>query len=153
MLVPVHDKHGLPVGGFDQILQRIQLFIMDNPHIVKLVVAGAVGKLEELVGEDGCVERQDIPIRIGQKHIPFHLLVQFHLPGGERDLHDVFHLLGHIQMIGGLHGYADIGQFFVDGFLGPFLQLMPVGEPAVGGSEIQVDVGAERSAQPCPFIQ
>ena len=153
MLVPVHDKHGLPVGGFDQILQRIQLFVVDSPHVVKLVVAGAVGKLEELVGKNGCVERQDIPIRIGQKHIPFHLLVQFHLPGGERDLHDVFHLLGHIQMIGGFHGHTDVREFFVNRVFGSFFQFMPVGEPAVRGGEIQINVGAERSAQPCPFIQ
>ena len=51
------------------------------------------------------------------------------------------------------HGHADVSQLFVNLLLRAGLQLVLVGQPAVGRSEIQIEVAAHRSAQPLTAIQ
>ena len=51
------------------------------------------------------------------------------------------------------HGHAEIAQLFVDLFLRAGLQFVLVGQPAVGRSEIQIEVAAHGASQPLPSIQ
>ena len=51
------------------------------------------------------------------------------------------------------HGHAEIAQLFVDLFLRAGLQFVLVGQPAVGRSEIEIEVAAHGSAQPLTPIQ
>ena len=49
-VVPVvdHHQHGLAVGCFDQVFQRVQLAVVDHADVVELIIDRAVGKLQEL---------------------------------------------------------------------------------------------------------
>ena len=51
------------------------------------------------------------------------------------------------------HGHADVSQLFVNLLLRAGLQLVLVGQPAVGRSEIEIEVAAHRPAQPLTTIQ
>ena len=81
MLVGVHHQHRLSVGCLDEILQRVQLFIVNDADVVELIVHRTVGQLQQLARQRSGVQRQHIAVRIGQKHIPLHLPVQLFLPG------------------------------------------------------------------------
>ena len=153
MLIGIHDQHRLSIGGFDQILQRIQLSIMDDADVVELIVHRAIGQLQELPGQRRCVDGQHIAIRIRQEHVPLHLPVQLLLPGRERQLHHIVNSLRHLQVIRRPHGHTDVPKPPVDFFLRAGLQLMLIGQPAVGRIKEHVEVALHRSAQPDTAIQ
>ena len=81
VLVGVHHQHRLAVRRLDEILQRIQLFIVNHADVVELIVYRAVGQLQQLARQRRRVQRQHIAVRVGEQHIPFHLPVQFFFPG------------------------------------------------------------------------
>ena len=80
MLVGVHHQHRLTVRRLDEILQRIQLFIVNHADVVELVIYCAVGKLQQLTCQRCRVQRQHVAVRVGKQHVPFHLPVQLFFP-------------------------------------------------------------------------
>ena len=48
MLEPVRYQNRLPVGGFDQIFQRLQLMVMDDTSFSVLIVDSAIAHLQQL---------------------------------------------------------------------------------------------------------
>ena len=46
---PVGHKHGFAVGGFDQVLQSIELSFVNGEHSLVIAIYGAVGHLAQLV--------------------------------------------------------------------------------------------------------
>ena len=153
MLIGIHDQHRLSIGSFDQILQRIQLSIMDDADVVKLIVHRAARQLQELPCQRRSIDGQHIAIRIRQEHVPLHLPVQLLLPGRERQLHHIVDSLRHLQVIRRPHGHTDVPKPPVDFFLRTGLQLMLIGQPAVGRIKEHVEVALHRSAQPNAAIQ
>ena len=81
VLISVHHQHRLAVRRLDEVLQRIQLFIMDDANVVEFIVYRAVGQLQQFACQRRRVQRQHIAIRVGKQHIPLHLPVQFFFPG------------------------------------------------------------------------
>ena len=80
VLIGVHHQHRLSVRRFNEILQRIQLFIVNHADVVKLIVHRAVGKLQQLARQRRRVQRQHVAVRVGKQHVPFHLPVQIFFP-------------------------------------------------------------------------
>ena len=153
MPVVDHHQHGLAVGCFYQVFQCVQLAVVDHADVVELIIDRAVSKLEQLSGQRRGVEGEDVPVRIGQEHVPLHPAVQLFLSCGQPDLHHIVHPLRHPEVIRRPHGYADIADAPVDGFFRAGLELAPVGRPAVGGVKVQVQIAAHRPAQPRAPIQ
>ena len=153
MLIGVHHQHRLAVGGFDEILQRVQLFIVNHADVVELIVHRAVGQLQQLARQRGGVQRQHIAICVWKQHVPLHLPVQLFLPGRERQLHHVIDALRHLQMVCRLHGHAEVAQSSIDLLLRARLQLVLIGQPAVGRGKIQIEVAAHGASQSLPSIQ
>ena len=48
MLEPVRHQNRLPVGGFDQVFQRLQLMVMDDAGFSVLIVDSAIAHLQQL---------------------------------------------------------------------------------------------------------
>ena len=66
VLEPVSDQHRLAVGGFYEILQRIQLPLMDVSGVAVLIIDGPVRHLQKLPGQAGSIS--SINIRILQRN-------------------------------------------------------------------------------------
>lgn len=66
VLEPVRHKDGFPVGGFDEILQHIQLAVVYLKHTLVLIVDSAVCHLGELIGEGCGVPSINLRIAEGQ---------------------------------------------------------------------------------------
>ena len=55
VLEPVGHQHRLSVGGFNQVLQCIQLSVVDGKHTLILAIDGTIRHLGELVAESRSV--------------------------------------------------------------------------------------------------
>ena len=64
VLETIEHQDRLSVCRFDEIFQRVQLLIMDDLHVVVLIVAGTISQLEELASQGRCVQRQNVTVRI-----------------------------------------------------------------------------------------
>jgi hypothetical protein len=57
VLEPVGHQQRIAVGGFDQVLQGVELAVMDMGDLAVVAVDSAVGKLGEFAAEDRGVLR------------------------------------------------------------------------------------------------
>ena len=153
VLIGVHHQRRLAVRRLDQILQGIQLPVIDDAHIVELVVAGSICQLQQLPGQRRGVERQDVAIRVGQQHIAFHLPVQLFFPRRQLQLHHIVDAVWHLDVVAGLHGHADVADPLVDLFLRAWLQLVLVGQPAVRRREEHINVRPHRPTEALSLVQ
>ena len=117
VLEPVRHKDGFLVGGFDEILQGIQLAVVYLKHAFVLSIDGPVCHLGELVREGCGVSGIDLRIAEGNDQLRAHGVVGFSLFLGKRDRYLVHHTFWHLQVVCCFHGDGDVRDGFVDLFL------------------------------------
>ena len=117
VLVPVSDQHRFSVLRFDQIFQCVQLVRMYPHHAAAVGIYRTAGKLCQLTAQDTRICCRDGIAGEIQTHILLHVFVdrcrrfiQLHGISG----HDQ---LRHLQVVGGFHGNADVGNLAVYLFL------------------------------------
>ena len=139
MLEPVGHQDGLAIGGFDEVLQSVQLPVVEWENLFVLPIHRAVGHLRELVRQSRRVPGVHLFTTQGEHQLRAHGVVCFPLLFGEGDLDLVHHAFRHIQIVASPHGDGDVGDFFIDGILGSGEGL--VGEHHLSVSLIRLKVG------------
>lgn len=114
---PVGHQYGLAIGGFDDVLQRVQLPVMELYRIAGIGIDSAVGELGQFPGQGRCVGSSHLAIRELQDESLFELLVPVGLCVREVDLISGGYELRHLQVVGGFHGNRDVRNPAVDGVL------------------------------------
>jgi len=71
MLEPVRHQKRLVTGGFDDVLQRIELSVVNRDGATIVSINSAVCHLAQLAGESGSICRCDFAIRELQHEIAF----------------------------------------------------------------------------------
>ena len=117
VLKPVGHQHRFFIGGFNQILQSVQLAVMELHHIAGIGINGTIGQLHQFPGERGGIGSSDFFIRKVQYQFCFQLLVAVFLIFGKLHLILGRDQLRHLQVIGTFHGNRNIRNLSVDGFL------------------------------------
>ena len=86
---PVGHQHRLAVGGFDDVLQRIQLPLVEEQAAVIGVVDPAVRQLAQLAGQGCCVDRIDLRAVQGHYQLTLQGVVGLALRRGQLHGHAV----------------------------------------------------------------
>ena len=117
VLEPVSHQNRFAVGGFDEVLQGIQLAVVYLKYAFVLSIDGPVCHLGELVRKGCGVSGINLLIAQGNDQFRAHGIVSFPLLLGKHDLHLVHHTFWHLQVVCRLHGDSDVGDGIVDLFL------------------------------------
>ena len=75
MLIPISNKHALPIRRFHQIFQGIQLPVMYVFYCSVLIIDRPVCHLHQLVGQSGGIYRINITVLIWNQHVFLKLMV------------------------------------------------------------------------------
>ena len=153
MLEPVGHKDGFPVGGFDQVLQSVQLPIMERDHFLVLVVNCTVGHLAELVGQRSRIDGIDLLTVEGDHQLLLQSAVCFPLLVRELDPHLVHHQLRHPKVVCRLHADRDIRYGVIDLFLRAGEGLVRVDDGAVALVRGKVAIPVVGNEAPQPFAK
>lgn len=89
MLEPVGHKHGLAVGGFDDVLQGIQLPLVEEQAAVLGVVDPAVRQLAQLAGQGRGVDGIDLRAVQGHHQLTLQGVIGLALRRGQLHGHAV----------------------------------------------------------------
>ena len=79
MLEPVGHQNRLAVGGFDNVLQGIQLAVMDLDDLTAVIVDCTVCHLGQLAREGRCVGGGDFAVTQGQHQFTLQFIVMLPL--------------------------------------------------------------------------
>ena len=96
VLEPVGHQDGLAVGGFDEVLQGIQLAVVQTEHPFVLPVHRAIGHLGELVRQSRRVPGVHLFTVQGEHQLRPHGVIGLPFLFGEVDLDLVDHAFRHI---------------------------------------------------------
>ena len=140
VLEPVGHQDGLAVGGFDEVLQGIQLAVVQTEHPFVLPVHRAIGHLGELVRQSRRVPGVHLFTVQGEHQLRPHGVIGLPFLFGEVDLDLVDHAFRHIQIVAGPHGDGDVGDPLIDGVLSSRQGL--IGEHHLSVSLVRLEVGA-----------
>ena len=110
MPVPVGHQQRLAGGRFDQVFQRVELALVEAEYLFVLPIHRAARQLQQLPRQRRGIGRVHLAAVQLQHQLPLQRVVQLLLLCTQTHLHAAADQFRHPQVVGGLHGHADVAD-------------------------------------------
>ena len=155
MLKPVGHQNRFSSGGFDNVLQSVQLLVVYGKYLAGIVINGTVSHLAELIGEGRSIGGSNVTVRELQNKVALHFFVPFFLFIGKVDSVFAGNQLRHRQVVRRLHADSNVRDCLVYGGLGTGQRLIAENDLSVSlvRHEVVVTVSSDKPAKTLSYIQ
>ena len=144
--VPVGHQQRLAGGRFDQVFQRVELALVEAEYLFVLPIHRAARQLQQLPRQRRGIGRVHLAAVQLQHQLPLQRVVQLLLLCTQTHLHAAADQFRHPQVVGGLHGHADVADAPIDLRLRAGARLVGkhlLGAALVGKEILLAEVGDE----------